>query len=144
MCSLPTRNKTVAKKSNTSVPTLACEENISHLESRKIIFFCPCNVYTWSFNDTDKEKLCFTQFIARMAAWLLLSFIIRLHNQLSKFYTFYYHILKSADVWKSWFFPVSFTAKFALVFVLTLEKTFSWRFQCKASRESIGFSKKRY
>ena len=38
----------------------------------------------------------------------------------------------------------SFTAEFGLVFVLTLESAFSWRFHFKANRKSIGFSKKRY
>ena len=33
-------------------------------------------------NDTHKEKLCFTQLGTRMAAWLLLTFLICLHNQL--------------------------------------------------------------
>ena len=46
LCSLPTRNKTLAKKGNTSVPTVACEENISHPGRRKAIFLCPYNVYT--------------------------------------------------------------------------------------------------
>ena len=36
-----------------------------------------------------------------------------------------------------------FTAKIGLVFVLTLENTFSWRFHFKANRKSIGSSKKR-
>ena len=35
------------------------------------------------FNDTHREKLCFTQFSTRMPAWLLVTFFICLHNQLS-------------------------------------------------------------
>ena len=35
------------------------------------------------FNDTHMEKLCFIQFSTRMAGWLLLTFLICLHNQLS-------------------------------------------------------------
>ena len=34
-------------------------------------------------NDTHREKLCFTQFSRRIAAWLLLTFFECLHNQLS-------------------------------------------------------------
>ena len=33
--------------------------------------------------DTQREKLCFIQFSTRMASWLLLTFLICLHNQLS-------------------------------------------------------------
>ena len=38
--------------------------------------------------------------------------------------------------------PASFTAKFGLVFVLTLENAFPQRFDFKANRKSIGSSKK--
>ena len=38
--------------------------------------------------------------------------------------------------------PASFTAKFGLVFVLTLESVSSWRFHFQAKRKSIGSSKK--
>ena len=38
----------------------------------------------------------------------------------------------------------SFTTKFGLVSILTLENAFSWRFRFKANRKSIGSSKKRY
>ena len=38
----------------------------------------------------------------------------------------------------------SFTEKFGLVFVLTLENLFSQRFHSKANRKSIGSFKKRY
>ena len=34
-------------------------------------------------NDTHREELCFTQFSTKMATWLLLTFFICLHNQLS-------------------------------------------------------------
>ena len=33
-------------------------------------------------NDTSREKLRFTQLITKMAAWLFLTFLICLHNQL--------------------------------------------------------------
>ena len=34
-------------------------------------------------NDTHREKLCFIQISTRMAGWLLLTFLICLHNELS-------------------------------------------------------------
>ena len=51
-------------------------------------------------NDTNREKLC-TQLSTRIAVWLLLTFHMFLQSV--KFYTFYYHVLKSTDVWKMWF-----------------------------------------
>ena len=42
--------------------------------------------------------LCFTQFIIRMAAWLLLTFF-HMFTQF-KLYAFHYYMLKSTDVWK--------------------------------------------
>ena len=39
----------------------------------------------------------FTHFSTRIAAWLLLTFLICLHK-LIKFYVLYYHVLKSKDV----------------------------------------------
>ena len=43
--------------------------------------------------------------------------------------------------YESLLLSASFTAKFELVFVLTLENTFSWMFRFKANRKSIGSSK---
>ena len=40
--------------------------------------------------------------------------------------------------------PLSFTAKFGLVFALTLEKFFTERFHFKVNRKSIGSSKRQY
>ena len=40
--------------------------------------------------------------------------------------------------------PASFTAKFGLVFVLTLENAFPQRFDFRANRKSTGSSKKMY
>ena len=39
-------------------------------------------VRKYQLNDTDREKLCSIQFRTRMAGWLLLTFLIYLHNQL--------------------------------------------------------------
>ena len=41
------------------------------------------NFFKKMFNNTHREKVCFTQFSARMAASLLLTFFKYLHNQLS-------------------------------------------------------------
>ena len=75
-------------------------------------------------NDTRREKLCFTQFRARMAAWLLLTFFIYLHNQLSQRCQ-RVHILKNVihqrDRKNEWLLlSASFTTKCMLVFVLML------------------------
>ena len=43
-----------------------------------------CNNY---LNDTHRERLGFTQFSTGMAGWLLLIFLICLHNQLSSIYS---------------------------------------------------------
>ena len=46
------------------------------------------------YNDTHREKLCFTQFSTRMAPWLLLTFFVCLHNQLSSIHSIitYYRV----------------------------------------------------
>ena len=44
-------------------------------------------------------KNCFIQYSTRMAGWLLLTFFIYLHNQLSSF-IHYITRIKSTDVWK--------------------------------------------
>ena len=49
--------------------------------------FSHCIKNKFSVNDTHREKLYFTQFSIRMAAWLLLTFYICLHNQLSSIYS---------------------------------------------------------
>ena len=49
-------------------------------------------------NDTHRGDWCFTQFSTGMAGWLLLIFLICLHNQLSSI-----HSIISTDVWKMWF-----------------------------------------
>ena len=40
-----------------------------------------------NFNDTHREKLCFTQFSTRTTAWLLLTLLICLQNQLRSIYS---------------------------------------------------------
>ena len=83
-----------------------------------------------------------------MAAWLLLTFFICLHNQLSSMHSILkilhikeYRRLKKVihqiDRKKEWLLlSASFTTKFGLVFALTLENAFSWRFLCSYSVSS--------
>ena len=52
------------------------------------------------------------------------------------------HQIDSKNQWL--LIPASFTTKFGLVFVSTLESTFSKRFNFKANRKSIGSSNKQY
>ena len=85
-------------------------------------------------NDAQREKIYFTRFSRRMAAWLLLTFPMCLHNQLSS--THYItrikdyrslknvvHQIGSKIEWS--FLSASVTAKLGLVFVLTSENVFS-------------------
>ena len=44
----------------------------------------------------------------------------------------------------AFFSTLKFTAKFELVFVLTQENAFSYRFHFKVNRKSIGSSKRRH
>ena len=99
-------------------------------------------------------KNCFIQFSTRMAGWLLPTFFICLHNQLSSIthsiITYQEHrclknVIHQIDSKNDWLvLPASFNTKFGLFFVLTLENAFSQRFHFKSNRKSIGFSKKRY
>ena len=43
--------------------------------------------YQAYLNDTRRENLCFAQISIRMAAWLLLTFFVCLHNQLSSIHS---------------------------------------------------------
>ena len=90
----------------------------------------PVFVYFYVINDTKMEKLCFIQFSTRMAGWLLLTFLICLRNLFYIVITYSgYKCLKNVihpiDNKNEWLLPASFTAKFELVFVLTLENAFS-------------------
>ena len=65
--------------------------------------------------------------------------LFRMFTQSIKFYTKVVHQMDRKNEWM--LLSASFTVKFELVFVLTLEKAFSWRFHFKANRKSIGSSK---
>ena len=73
-----------------------------------------------------------------MAAWLLLMFFIFLHI---KGYICLKNIINCKNEWL--FLSASFTAKFELYFVLTLENNFSLRFHFKANWKSMGLDNTR-
>ena len=83
-------------------------------------------------NDTHSEKLVFHS-IHYWNGWLAASDLFYMFTQSVKFYTFYYHtymimknVIHQIDSKNGWLLlSVSFTAKFGLVFVLTLENAFS-------------------
>ena len=104
---------------------------------------------TSTFNDTHRERLVFHS-IQYRNGWLAASDLFDMLTQSIKFYTFHcqYRCLKNVihqiDSKNGWLLlSASFTAKFGLVFVLTLENAFSLRFHFQANRKSIGSSKKR-
>ena len=88
-----------------------------------------------TFNDTRMERLVFHP-IQYRNGWLAASDRSDMFTQSIKFYTF------SKDEWL--LLSASFTAKFGLAFILTLENNFSQTFHFQASRKSIGSSKKWY
>ena len=81
-------------------------------------------------NDTHREKMCFTRLNERMAAWLLLTVFICLHNQFSLYVLLsrikecrcLKKVIHQIDCKNEWLLvSASFTAQFVLIFVLTLE-----------------------
>ena len=102
-----------------------------------------------SLNDTHMEELDSVQKFIEIQGWLLLTFFICLHNQLSSFNSIIVqmsekqiHQVGSKNEWL--LLSVTFKAKLELVFVLTFENAFSWSFPFKANRKSIGSYKKWY
>ena len=83
----------------------------------------------YKLNDTHRKRLFFTQFSTGMAGWLLLIFLICLYNQLSSIHSIIRclkNVIHQIDSKNRWLLlSASFTAKFGLVFVLTLENAFS-------------------
>ena len=80
-----------------------------------------------------------------MAAWLLLTFSVRLHSKLSsmhsiiriKEYRYLKSVINQLDSKNEWLLlSASFTAKFALVFVLTLENAFFGGFILKPTERT--------
>ena len=70
----------------------------SHKKNIEFSWFPGIEVY---INDTHREKL-FYSIQYKKASWQLLTFLIRLHNQLSSIVHSIIRI-KSTDVWKMWF-----------------------------------------
>ena len=80
-------------------------------------------------NDTYIEELDSVQKFIKMQGWLLLTFFICLHNQLSSFNSIIVqmseNVIHQVDSKNEWLLLlVNFTAKFELVFVLTFENAF--------------------
>ena len=78
-------------------------------------------------NDTHMEELDSVQKFIEIQSWLLLTFFICLHNQLSSFNSIIVQMSeKQAGSKNGWLLlSVTFTAKLELVFVLTFENAFS-------------------
>ena len=125
-----------SKKLFQILPTIARLCEISFITEGDRFLLTPLHK-TWSVLSTKLTgKNCFIQFITRMVGWLLLSFLICLHKQISSIIHPLAHI-KSIDVWmknvnhqidsrNEWLLlQAGLMAKFGLVFVFTLEKDFS-------------------
>ena len=98
--------------------------------------------------NTHGERLVFHS-IQYRNDWLAASDLFDMFTQSIKSYTFHYqyrcskNVIHHIDSKNGWLLlSASFTAKFRLVFVLTLENAFSLRFHFQANRKSIGSSKK--
>ena len=78
-----------------------------------------------------------------MHGWLLLTFFLCLHNQLSSFNSIIVQMSEKRDLSKR-DSCVAFTAKLELVLVLTFENAFSLSFHFKGNRKSISSSKNWY
>ena len=85
-----------------------------------------------SFNDTHWKKRLVFDSIQYRKDWLAASDLFGMFTQLIKFYRFHYqyiclkNVIHQIDNKNGWLLlSASFTAKFGLVFVLTLENAFS-------------------
>ena len=81
-------------------------------------------------NNTHMKELASVQKFIEMQGWLLLTFFVYLHNQLSSFNSIIVQMSKkrdsSVDSKNEWLLlSETFTAKRELVFVLTFENAFS-------------------
>ena len=144
MCSLESKliqtDQVLTVNGRKHTHTLACKH-----EARKTC---------WLLTIFKGKKFFFIQFSTRMGGWLLLIFLICLHNQLSAIIhciiTHWEHrclknVIYEINSKYEWLvLPASFRAKFGLVFVLTLENAFYWRLHFKTNRKSKGSSRKRY
>ena len=78
-----------------------------------IVYQPGCDVITFEINDTHREKLSFSPFSTRMAAWLSLIFFACLHIQLSSIHSYYEQIGKRRfvkyDEWVSLWVSLNLT-----------------------------------
>ena len=116
----------------------------------KIDIFLVSGCITFSYNivnDTHRERLVFHSLQYRNG-WLAAADLFNMFTQSIKFYTLHYqyrclkNVIHQTDSKNGWLLlSASFTAKFGLAFVLTLENAFSQRFYFQANRKRIGSSK---
>ena len=81
-------------------------------------------------NNTQMKELASVQKFIEMQGWLILTFFVYLHNQLSSFNSIIVQMSKkrdsSVDSKNEWLLlSATFTAKRELVYVLTFENAFS-------------------
>ena len=85
------------------------------------------------FNDTHMEQLDSVEIFIEIQGWLLLTFFICLHNQLSSFNSIIVQMSEKRDSSNSkneWLLlSVTFTAKLELVFVLTFKNALQFALQ---------------
>ena len=99
-----------------------------------LLLFLQNKIFYFVLNDlTRKKKLCFAEFSTKLSeiqGWLLLTYFICLHNQLSSFNCIIVQMsekrVHEIDNKNEWLFlSVFFMAKLELVFILTFENAFS-------------------
>ena len=83
------------------------------------------------FNDTHMEKLDSVEIFIEIQGWLLLTFFICLHNQLSSFNSIIVQMSEKRNSSnRKWLLlSVTFTAKLELVFVLTFKNALQFALQ---------------
>ena len=85
-CAFTRRDSNLGSQPHHSMePLLICFKvsSSSSISSLKLFFFLKLCSKCTRINDTYREKLCLIHFSARMAGWLLLTFLIRLHKLVS-------------------------------------------------------------
>ena len=86
------------------------------------------NLSNSKVNDTHMEELTSVKKFIEIQGWLLLTFFICLHNQLSSFNSIIVQVSEKRDSSNrnEWLLlSVTFTTKLELVFILTFENAFS-------------------
>ena len=121
--------------------TLICTSFFNFINMDLIFYHLFSDILTW--------KNCFNSINTRMAGWQLLTYFIYLHNYVlhvllssineQMFEKCNIHQIDSKNDYL--LLSVSFTAKFGLAFVLTLENALSQRFHFKANKNKTASSK---